>query len=114
MLHVVCVRFGEAFGIEYVERLHDMVRRNLPAGFAGRFVGKPDDADTEGADSFAVELAAIDGYTVVPSHGNFVYAARAAGDDKDGHQSTPASFFSLATSSAVPCAAAVMMSRLPA
>jgi FkbM family methyltransferase len=38
MLHVVCVRFGEAFGIEYVERLHDMVRRNLPAGFAGRFV----------------------------------------------------------------------------
>jgi histidinol-phosphate aminotransferase len=28
---------------------------------------------------FAVELATIDGYTVVPSHGNFVYAARAAG-----------------------------------
>lgn len=38
MLTVACVRFGEAFGIEYVERLHDMVRRNLPAGFAGRFV----------------------------------------------------------------------------
>ena len=38
MLHVVCVRHGEAFGVEYVERLHDMVRRNLPDGFAGRFV----------------------------------------------------------------------------
>ncbi len=38
MLHVACVRWGEAFGVEYVERLHDMVRRNLPHGFAGRFV----------------------------------------------------------------------------
>jgi FkbM family methyltransferase len=38
MLHVACVRWGEAFSVDYVERLHDMVRRNLPAGFAGRFV----------------------------------------------------------------------------
>lgn len=38
MLHVACVRWGEAFGVEYVERLFDMVRRNLPDGFAGRFV----------------------------------------------------------------------------
>lgn len=38
MLHVACVRYGEAFGVEYVERLFDMVRRNLPDGFAGRFV----------------------------------------------------------------------------
>jgi Methyltransferase domain/Protein of unknown function DUF115 len=38
MLHVACVRQGEAFGVEYVERLLDMVRRNLPAGFEGRFV----------------------------------------------------------------------------
>lgn len=35
---VACVRFGEAFGVEYVERLYDMVRRNLPDGFGGRFV----------------------------------------------------------------------------
>jgi Methyltransferase domain/6-hydroxymethylpterin diphosphokinase MptE-like len=46
MLHVACVRWGAAFGVEYVERLHDMVRRNLPAGFRGRFVcltDRPDD-----------------------------------------------------------------------
>lgn len=38
MLTVVCVRWGTQFGVEYVERLHDMVRRNLPEGFEGRFV----------------------------------------------------------------------------
>jgi FkbM family methyltransferase len=46
MLHVACVRQGEAFGVEYVERLFDMVRRNLPDGFSGRFVcltDRPDD-----------------------------------------------------------------------
>jgi FkbM family methyltransferase len=38
VLHVACVRWGEKYSAEYVERLHDMVRRNLPAGFRGRFV----------------------------------------------------------------------------
>ncbi len=38
MLTVACVWAGSAYSWEYVERLYDMVRRNLPAGFAGRFV----------------------------------------------------------------------------
>lgn len=38
MLTVACVLQGSAYGVEYVERLHDMVRRNLPQGFGGRFV----------------------------------------------------------------------------
>lgn len=38
MLTVACVWQGSVFGVEYVERLHDMVRRNLPDGFRGRFV----------------------------------------------------------------------------
>lgn len=38
MITVACVWVGDAFGVEYVERLHDMVRRNLPHGFGGRFV----------------------------------------------------------------------------
>lgn len=38
MLHVACVRWGQRYDAHYVEVLHDMVRRNLPAGFKGRFV----------------------------------------------------------------------------
>jgi FkbM family methyltransferase len=38
MLNVACVWSGDAFGVEYVERLLDMLRRNLPSGFPGRFV----------------------------------------------------------------------------
>lgn len=40
MLNVCCVMQGdyEGRGADYVERLHDMVRRNLAAGFPGRFV----------------------------------------------------------------------------
>lgn len=38
MITVACVWVGDAFGIEYVQRLHDMIRRNLPEGFGGRFV----------------------------------------------------------------------------
>ena len=40
MISVVCVAQGNYEGrvVDYVERLHDMVRRNLEAGFAGRFV----------------------------------------------------------------------------
>jgi FkbM family methyltransferase len=38
MITVACVRVGEAYPIEYVEKLSDMCRRNLPEGFPGRFV----------------------------------------------------------------------------
>lgn len=39
MLHVVCVNVGnyQGRGVEYVNVLHDMVRRNLPEGFPGTF-----------------------------------------------------------------------------
>ena len=33
----VCLKAGTAYGPEYVNILHDMVQRNLPEGFAGRF-----------------------------------------------------------------------------
>jgi len=45
MLQVACVRWGKAFGVEYVERLHDMVRRNLADGTVGRFVCLTDDPE---------------------------------------------------------------------
>ncbi len=38
MLHVVCIRAGEAFSPAYVVNLKDMVVRNLEGGFPGRFV----------------------------------------------------------------------------
>lgn len=40
MLNIVCVNAGNYLGrgVEYVNILHDMVRRNLQAGFPGRFV----------------------------------------------------------------------------
>ncbi len=38
MLHIACIRAGEAFSPAYVTILHDMVRRNLAEGFEGRFV----------------------------------------------------------------------------
>jgi hypothetical protein len=38
MLHVCCIRAGEAFSPAYVLHLKDMVTRNLEEGFAGRFV----------------------------------------------------------------------------
>ncbi len=38
MLHVCCIRAGEAFSPAYVSNLYDMVRRNLEEGFSGRFV----------------------------------------------------------------------------
>src|SRR6266498_143508 len=37
MLHVVCVRSGTKYGLEYVEILRDMVCRNLEAGTRGEF-----------------------------------------------------------------------------
>lgn len=43
MLHVCCVKWGKLYGPEYVNTLFDMVRRNLPAGFPGRFVCLTDD-----------------------------------------------------------------------
>jgi FkbM family methyltransferase len=43
MLHVACVKWGKAYGPEYVNTLFDMVRRNLPAGFPGDFVCLTDD-----------------------------------------------------------------------
>lgn len=46
MLNVVCVNAGnyQGRGAEYVNTLFDMVRRNLPEGFPGRFVCFTDDA----------------------------------------------------------------------
>lgn len=43
MLTVACVKWGKAYGPEYVNILFDMVRRNLPAKFPGRFVCLTDD-----------------------------------------------------------------------
>lgn len=46
MINVACVWSGDAYGVEYVERLLDMIQRNLPSGFPGRFVvltDRPDD-----------------------------------------------------------------------
>lgn len=38
MLHICCIRAGEAFSPAYVVHLKNMVARNLEAGFPGRFV----------------------------------------------------------------------------
>jgi hypothetical protein len=43
MLRVCCVKWGKLYGPEYVNTLFDMVRRNLPAGFAGDFTCFTDD-----------------------------------------------------------------------
>ena len=39
MLNVVCVNAGdyEGRGVEYVQILNDMIRRNLPEGYPGTF-----------------------------------------------------------------------------
>ena len=40
MLNVVCVNAGNYLGrgVEYVRNLNDMIRRNLPEGYAGKFI----------------------------------------------------------------------------
>ena len=43
MLNVLCLKAGTAYGPEYVNILFDMVRRNLRAGYPGRFVCLTDD-----------------------------------------------------------------------
>jgi hypothetical protein len=43
MLTVACVKWGKMYGPRYVNTLFDMVRRNLQAGFAGKFVCFTDD-----------------------------------------------------------------------
>ncbi len=43
MLTVCCVKWGKLYGPEYVNTLFDMVRRNLQAGFQGKFVCFTDD-----------------------------------------------------------------------
>lgn len=45
MLHVCCIRAGEAFSPAYVEILFDSVRRNLAEGFEGDFTCFTDQAD---------------------------------------------------------------------
>lgn len=45
MLHICCVRAGEAFSPAYVENLYDMVKRNLADGFEGEFVVFTDQPD---------------------------------------------------------------------
>lgn len=50
MLHVVCIRAGEAFSADYVVNLKDMVTRNVEAGFPGRFVcftDRPDELPSD-------------------------------------------------------------------
>ena len=42
-VNFVCVKAGTAFGPEYVNILFDMVRRNLPNGYPGRFTCITDD-----------------------------------------------------------------------
>lgn len=41
----VCVKAGKAYGPEYVNLLRDMVARNLPDGYPGRFVCLTDDPE---------------------------------------------------------------------
>jgi uncharacterized Rossmann fold enzyme len=43
MLNITCVKWGSKYSAEYVNILYDMVRRNLPDGFPGRFVCFTDD-----------------------------------------------------------------------
>jgi len=45
MLHICCIRAGEAFSPAYVNNLYDMVRRNLADGFEGEFVCFTDQDD---------------------------------------------------------------------
>jgi uncharacterized Rossmann fold enzyme len=45
MLHICCVRAGELFPPEYVNILHDSVRRNLADGFEGDFTCFTDQPD---------------------------------------------------------------------
>lgn len=44
MLIIACVKWGTKYAPEYVNHLHDMVRRNLAEGTEGRFVCLTDDA----------------------------------------------------------------------
>ena len=46
MLRVVCVRTGTKYGPEYVERLRDMISRNLEHGTAGQFECITDQPET--------------------------------------------------------------------
>lgn len=43
MLHVVCIKAGPLYSADYVNRLHDMVTRNLPEGMRGTFSCFTDD-----------------------------------------------------------------------
>ena len=52
MIHVNCVRWGTKYSIDYVNRLYNMVKRNLPADFT--FYCQTD--DTNGMDSNIVHL----------------------------------------------------------
>jgi len=54
MLHICCIRAGEMFSPAYVSILHDMVARNLEAGFEARFVcftDRPDDLRDTGIET---------------------------------------------------------------
>lgn len=44
MLNIVCVKQGQKYSAEYVNILFDMVARNLPDGFPGKFVCFTDDS----------------------------------------------------------------------
>jgi hypothetical protein len=44
MINVCCIKVGTKYDARYVNILFDMVRRNLPSGFPGRFICFTDDA----------------------------------------------------------------------
>jgi hypothetical protein len=46
VLHICCIRAGEAFSPAYVDILFDSVRRNLADGFEGDFTVFTDQPDT--------------------------------------------------------------------
>lgn len=45
MLNIVCVKHGDLYGSDYVNKLVDMVRRNLADGTEGRFICFTDNTD---------------------------------------------------------------------
>lgn len=49
MLNIVCVKWGDLYGPEYVNILYDMVRRNLMEGYPGKFICYTD--NPEGLDA---------------------------------------------------------------
>ena len=58
-INIVCLKAGTMYGPEYVNTLFDMVRRNIPDGYPGRFVCITDDPEglTEGIETLPLPEA---------------------------------------------------------